>query len=302
MVPYLTARDIFSKGHHLRRVCNLVTPRATREEKESKNRKKAVAKDKGNSKVRRVMKKEICKLCGKNEELRESHVIPEFFYQPVYEPNHVFYRLSSDSERPKQAHKGLYQKLFCDSCESLFQALEDYVAPVWFSKELKFRNESGISYMMGIDYSLFKLFQLSIIWRASVCSLSEFSNILIGAKHEGIIREMLLNRTPGNPDQYGCVIVHANDDEMQKIINGSMLFLPSFRHDGHRVYPLAYGALIWFFYISSHLNTCSFSDKFLSENGELPIVNDSKIAKRVLLLAANSLRGVKMPIENSISG
>jgi hypothetical protein len=241
------------------------------------------------------MKQGICKLCGKDAQLCKSHIIPEFFYSPLYDPNHLFYRLSSDSERPKQAHKGLYQELFCNSCEHLFQTFEDYTASLWLSRELKYRNQSGISYMQGIDYSLFKLFQLSIIWRASICSLPEFSNISLGTKHESLIRDMLLSKNPGEPYEYGCIILHANEDKMQQLINMSLLISPSFKHDGHKVYPFIFGALIWFFYVSSHMNTCSFSDKFLSKNGELPIINDPKIAERILLLAVNSLRAVKMP-------
>jgi hypothetical protein len=85
----------------------------------------------------RTMNKGVCKLCCRNDDLRESHIIPEFFYQHVYDTGHVFYRLSSDSKRPKQARRGLYQELFCGSCESLFQTLENYVAAIWFSEELK---------------------------------------------------------------------------------------------------------------------------------------------------------------------
>lgn len=236
-----------------------------------------------------------CRLCGTDTKLCESHIIPEFFYKPIYEPGHVFYRFSSVDERAKKSYKGLKQKLFCKSCEDIFHEFENYIAPIWASEEIKYRNENGISYIMGLDYRLFKLFQMSIIWRASVSTLPEFGNIKLGEKHETSLREMLLNKIPAKPYQYSCVIVHANDSKMQQFINSSMFIFPSFKQGGHRVYPFVFGALIWFFYVSSHLYD-ALSFKVLSENGELPIIHDPKIAERLLLLSANSIHSNKKKV------
>jgi hypothetical protein len=40
-----------------------------------------------------------CKLCLKEKELCHSHIIPEFFYKPLYTDKHKFLAIPSNKER-----------------------------------------------------------------------------------------------------------------------------------------------------------------------------------------------------------
>jgi hypothetical protein len=48
----------------------------------------------------------------------------------------------------------------------------------------------------GLDYAMFKLFHLSVLWRAGVSTREEFRNVKLGS-HEDVIRQMLLRDDPG---------------------------------------------------------------------------------------------------------
>jgi hypothetical protein len=70
-----------------------------------------------------------CKLCLKKDKLRNSHVISEFLYTPLYDEKiHRFNVLSTIPEISKKfEQKGIREKLLCDSCEQLISPSENYV-------------------------------------------------------------------------------------------------------------------------------------------------------------------------------
>lgn len=51
------------------------------------------------------------------------------------------------------------------------------------------------------DYAKFKLFHLSVLWRASVAPAAPFDRFTIGL-HEAAVKRMLQNETPGTPSDY----------------------------------------------------------------------------------------------------
>src|SRR6266849_5839504 len=111
----------------------------------------------------------ICKLCREDKPLCSSHIIPEFLYRPLYDDNH---RAIEVSLIPKKAHllqKGYREPLLCFECEQRINKYEVYFRDIWYEKKklppVVMRQYVEIN---GIDYTLFKLFHLSIVWRASV--------------------------------------------------------------------------------------------------------------------------------------
>lgn len=228
------------------------------------------------------MKKDFCKLCNNKRDLCKSHIIPEFLYTPIYEINHSYHRYSSDTPFPKKARQGLYDRLFCLPCEKILKEFEDYVKNIWFNSDINSKQKEFVSIIKDINYTLLKLFQLSIIWRASISNLEEFSSISLGQKHENIIRQRIWSRSPGPFYDYGCILIHANDAVLQDFVNNSIMIHPSIKIDGHLVYPISFAAFIWFFYVSSHLRMYELSNLFLQECNELPIVHDPVIVNKFL--------------------
>jgi hypothetical protein len=146
----------------------------------------------------------VFSLCNKAGELRNSHILPEFLYKKLYDEKHRTLIISK--EKNKVIQKGIRERLLCRDCETQFSRYEKYAKEVILRIPSFSRDKSGkILYAENINYSLFKLFQLSILWRASIAKSPMFSQVSLGP-HEDIIREMLQTENPGTRYDYGCAM------------------------------------------------------------------------------------------------
>ena len=92
--------------------------------------------------------KRICKLCGINDELQNSHIIPSFIYRWLKETSGTgFLRFGQTPN--KRVQDGLKDYLLCSSCEGLFQKWETEFAnkifyPIVKNREIRFYYESWL--------------------------------------------------------------------------------------------------------------------------------------------------------------
>ena len=115
-----------------------------------------------------------CRLCGSQvPSLRNSHIVPEFLYKDLYnDKGHMMaIRPPHAQHRPWRAlQKGVSEKLFCESCEQHFndhfekpflrQWLETRLPDPWVhDREIRIQVD---------DYPSFKLFHLSVLFRAGI--------------------------------------------------------------------------------------------------------------------------------------
>jgi hypothetical protein len=101
----------------------------------------------------------------------------------------------------------------------------------------------------NISYKKFKLFLLSILWRASISSRPLFKNISLGP-HEEIIRKMVFEKNPGEVSDYPIMFLsYLNDKSMYK----DMILTPSEvkAESGHRVKVFIIGGMFYLFYINA---------------------------------------------------
>jgi hypothetical protein len=195
-----------------------------------------------------------CHLCHTEQKLCKSHIVPEFLYRDLYNGDHMMMGINGQGNKGwKPLQKGIREKLFCSDCE---QHLNDkYEKPFlkqWLNeKPLPSQMSHNSLFSATYDYPTFKLFHLSILFRASVSSLSTFQEVDLG-KHEKRINQMLLNEDPGQDWEYPILafaVLNGNDVEKRLIsqpIRG--------RHEGHRAYGQIYGGAMWWILVSSHRN------------------------------------------------
>jgi len=100
---------------------------------------------------------------------------------------------------------------------------ERYFKEFWFDGPALPKIVSKDSVLVqGIDYPLFKLFHLSVLWRAHVSTLPEFSNVNLGPYVEKL-RKMVLLGDPGPEEAYpiyGSVIVLDNGEVIYDLVTG----------------------------------------------------------------------------------
>lgn len=206
-----------------------------------------------------------CRLCEQNKDLRNSHILPEFLYKPLYDSKNKMAGITGKGWRKwKFLKKGLSEKLLCGECEQFLNT--NYEQPFnkfWFGRKvLPYHFDSNYITIQGIDYPSFKLFHMSILFRASVSKLPTFSLVKLGP-HEEELRKMLKNKTPGPSHKYpifACAVV----DRSKTVIHGLITNPKEYRLEEHRSYGMVFGGCMWRYIVSSHrcdtILPCSLTD------------------------------------------
>ncbi|MBL8097567.1 MAG: hypothetical protein JNK81_00185 [Anaerolineales bacterium] len=208
-----------------------------------------------------------CRLCLQPSVLRNSHILPEFFYSDLYDKKHRAISVPSYAKE-KTVQKGLREYLLCQECETKFSKYETYASSL--IKKIRTssidKKDNFIDFI--VDYKSFKLFQLSLLWRAGICSDKSYSQVILAKKHEEKIRYMLHKEDAGKYIDYGCWMVMYPDSQKIKRI----IWSPSMvKIDGHNGYKFMTGNLMWYFFVSSHKPNADFQSSFLQETGLLKI-------------------------------
>jgi hypothetical protein len=196
---------------------------------------------------------QVCRLCRTPGDLQDSHIVPEFLHRPTYDERHGAIYFDSERMRQGTRRRGFWEELLCRGCEERIGQLESYFADLWFQRgarpELVLRGNRPLR-ASGLDYHRFKLFHLSILWRASIASLAPFQGIRLGT-HEERLRTMLLTGDAGPADRYPlCGVAVRDDDGTYK---DDMLQLPRpGRYAGHHFYSAMFGGVFWLYRVSGH--------------------------------------------------
>lgn len=145
-----------------------------------------------------------CRLCLAQRQLRNSHVLPELVYKPLYDSSHSATAISFALFMKRRIFKGLRERRLCDDCEQFFSQLKDYFGRVWLHPQASLRPDfipGNAVVIRGLDCLKSKLFHMSLIWRASVSTLDAFQYVRLGGQEEKV-RRRLLASDPGNQDIY----------------------------------------------------------------------------------------------------
>lgn len=176
----------------------------------------------------------ICKLCLQEKQLiRKSHIIPDFMYQGLFNEKHfiapVFLK---DLNVGKLQPTGFYDPdILCAECESqIIGKLESYAKLIIFGgkgnpdmyhrcTKIEIQDGNQLLYYENIDYTKFKLFLLSILWRASISKQRIFNQVDLG-EHEEIIRKMIIENDPKTENEYsvGIMLLKENKEAPTEFI------------------------------------------------------------------------------------
>ena len=102
----------------------------------------------------------------------------------------------------KSLQKGLRDPLFCEQCEQHFNTYcEQPFYKQWIdAAPLPDPWPAGDRiHWITVDYSSFKLFHLSVLFRASVSQKPTFAAVSLGPHHEEKVRQLILKQDPGKP-------------------------------------------------------------------------------------------------------
>ncbi|MBI4526362.1 MAG: hypothetical protein HY695_21390 [Deltaproteobacteria bacterium] len=215
-----------------------------------------------------------CKLCHKEGRLCLSHIVPEFVYAPLYDSGRKMIGFLEDREgiRSHLIQKGLRETLLCSICERhINRNFEQPNLELW--RKLAAYDESAntewklfttpegskVVLVSGVDYRSFKLMLLSILWRASVSTRHEYSEVSLG-RHEKPIRRMILEGDAGPRYCYPCILFKFDEP-------GVILRPIRRRINGHRVYHFILTTIHVWYFVSGHIADEPIIDLALREDG-----------------------------------
>ena len=226
--------------------------------------------------------KGICKLCGEEKTLcKQSHIIPNFMYKDLFDKKNQIHKIQS--QKGKLEQRGVCQtgefesSILCLNCDNrILGKLERYASLILYDgnpKVIENRKDpdgTKYTYCAELDYTQFKLFLLSILWRSSISSRPIFQEVNLGP-HEKNIRRMLLENDPGDQMEYPCLIMtYRNLDEFP---NDAVAQPSQARLNGGYVYKFLISGMIYIYYISKHIIPNHLKDCAINRIGELKIIH-----------------------------
>lgn len=170
----------------------------------------------------------VCKLCLREKELiNRSHLFPNFMYKGIGDDKNRMSEISSSEPiRKKTVQSGAYEEhILCADCDNnILSKLERYANNNLYSQPFRSDNENfeqitnvhGINAIRckSLDYTQFKLFLQSLVWRASVSEHDLFNNFKLTNEQAEQLRVSIYNSIPLEENEYACLIVtHQNEEE-----------------------------------------------------------------------------------------
>lgn len=173
----------------------------------------------------------ICKLCKVGKQLiKKSHIFPNFLYTDFYDEQNRLRKfdineMKKRNPRISKLPTGIYEgQILCNKCDNnIIGALETYMSLLVNSKKgtkvKGKRIDSGLSIfeIRNIDSKKLKLFLLSILFRASISSLSEFNDVKLGP-YEEKIRLAILNNNIEELDIQISILKFARNSNFTRFI------------------------------------------------------------------------------------
>lgn len=151
----------------------------------------------------------ICKFCGEDKKLCDSHIIPAYFYrQYTPEDGKPLREIFTDTPYPKRRPVGYYEKLLCRTCEDVFEKWDNYGVNILSSSSGWVRestDESDYTVLNNFDYIQLKLFFMSVLWRQHITTLKFFEKVDLGLRAD-ILKQSLVNVNAGDIDHFGVFI------------------------------------------------------------------------------------------------
>lgn len=220
-------------------------------------------------------------------------------YKDLFDQNNRMYVISTEKDVVKKRgvrQTGEFDKyILCQRCDNdRLGKLDRYASLILYEgypKIIEHRvrlDGMKYTYLAELDYTKFKLFLLSVLWRASVSIRPLFQEVRLGP-HENIIRRMLLDGNPGDQLTYPCLIMTYLT---LKNIPGDIVPPPSrSKVDGGFVYKFLIAGMIYVFFVSKHIIPIGLQDVAISPKGELKIIHSPpEVAK----MALSNMLGIKL--------
>lgn len=225
----------------------------------------------------------ICNLCKEHKPLlKKSHIIPNFMYKGLFDEKHriAHFNIHKSLEKEKITHTGLYDSdILCAQCDGdRIGKFESYASKILFTEKLSGKEALQYKYskpkdglqsieVSNINYLKFKLFLLSILWKAHISKQAFFKDVQLG-KHAEVIRGMLFDEDPGDEDEFQSAMLYivSNKVPSQAIMQPRYL-----KGGGNNSYVFLINNVVYHYNISNHNKLSIFETGHIKKNNTMII-------------------------------
>jgi hypothetical protein len=159
----------------------------------------------------------ICRLCGNDRQLVDSHIIPKAFHRDLKGSSSGAPIIIGNNPTafPKKNPGGIYEEeMLCRPCEEIFGPWDDYGAQCLIqnydrdAQPLLSFNGDILAYAFPMwDEKRLRMFSLSLLWRAAVTTNEIFSRVTLGNSDLARLTERILSGDPGSSDNFSVMLV-----------------------------------------------------------------------------------------------
>ena len=172
-------------------------------------------------------------------------------------------------KRGRDVYKGAWEHLLCEECEAKLSKSESYFKRAWFDQGgLPSRPKPGRIEIKGLDYGLFRLFHLSILWKMAISSREWFSMATLSERHAGRLREMLYEQDAHLYPYYAFIARCLTHDGVpfQAISNADT----SIYSGVIPVITCLYAGCAWSFFVCSYVPP-AIESEIVTQDGTFPL-------------------------------
>lgn len=230
----------------------------------------------------------VCQLCKTNQLLVDAHIIPKWMYIGILNKDYKSLIVNLAGEGyPKRSPSGLYDpNILCRNCDnSILSPLEKYGQRILCNPDgtfIDFFNHPSIIQSGGlrlvklkdINYTTFKLFLLSLIWRMHITKIPFFKPVDLGSYAEEL-RSALLGTRYVPEDQFEVAILGIND--APELITRLICNPKRIKQGGNTYYITLINGFFFMFNISPRDKLPLIVKSRLRESGHLtiPLLEDN---------------------------
>jgi len=228
------------------------------------------------------MKSGICLLCGKFGQLAKiSHIIPKFMYKGMEnEKNKIAVSILKNNVKIETEieHRYFDKDILCLDCERVkLSQLDNYGNRVLFGDQkindsfrptvLEYPN-TKVCIIENFDYLKFKLFLLSVLWRADISEHVFFDNINLSSRAE-VIRQAILSKDLSSCEDVKISIfgLMFNRNKLYKVVAKPKHIVT----ESIDVYSFIIYGTVYNFIYKDDSNSFRFGENILQENRSLAI-------------------------------
>ncbi|WP_205067995.1 hypothetical protein [Photobacterium phosphoreum] len=137
-----------------------------------------------------------CRLCHSTEELMESHIIPRAIFRGLKRQSGQLAKASmNEDESLEIGNSDPKEYLLCHDCEQFVSTnYEQYGVRLFKNPRGVVKTDDYIEFP-NFKYETYYLYLLSVLWRASVSSLPEFTEVDLPGELNDIVRDCIRNKT-----------------------------------------------------------------------------------------------------------